>query len=600
MKRISTLIKSNQLKMAFAFYSLFFLILFIQFPLNKALPGNCDTWLALTLPSHTFESIKAFFMGVEPGVAMYPVLNPLAYGESAYAAQIMIMFIKLFGFADYWTNYIFISAIFVLTAFSIFIFAGNFVSSFYAKLFAGFVFACNNMTFAHIDDSVLLFFFLPALSLHFLYKYFKENKFKHLIISAVFAGIQIYMAFYVFLYLAVMIAVFSIVTVKKERIKISEQIKPALIFFSIVVFVALPNVLFYFKTLFSLDFVSPFNSLYTAKKASLNPISMALVLKNNLIYPDIGEMLGIPKNWGFIRHYCFTGLLALGLFIYSLFKWNRNRLLFLLFALTGVFMALGPVFQFNFEDLFYSPLYIFYKIIPILSFLRVTCRAHFIFLFAISVASAISFERLASLFPKKAFLLIPAFFLIHFVENTPFPMKSFDAHYTEKAPEIFNEIRALDSSAVILNLPSFMEIEYPNWDDRIYDNPHNFVAKNKEKETLEIENIGMFVYSWDNLFEYNREIIYFNWQTRHKLNTVNGVNGYFPTPRMMYQYQISSLPSKEAFQKLKEWNIDYVIWHQDMIIERDKISLRDLEKSPCLKKIKVTGDSHLFKLVECK
>ena len=599
MKKTASLINENPLKTAIIFYGLFFLILFLQFPLKKALSGNCDTWLALTYSTYTFESIKSFFTGEYMGRAMYPVENPLAYGESAPGAQMMIIFFKMFGLSDHWTNYFYISLVFIMTASAIFVFAGNFVSSFYGRLFAGFVFTCNNMTFAHIDDSIIVFFFIAALSLHFLYKWFRERKNKYLMTAAVLNGIQVYFSFYNFLYLSVMAAVFIIVLSPKNKTAIKELAKPLSIFSAIVLSISLPMVLFYLHTLKGLEFVNPFGSLYTTKKASLNPISMIMVLPDNLIYPDIGEMLGIPKNWGFIRHYCFTGLLSLSLFIYSMGKWNKHRLLFAATAFAGLFMALGPVFQFNFQDLFYSPLYIFYTLVPILEFLRVTLRAHFIFLFAISISAAISFDKITKIFPKKALFLIPAFFIVHAIENTPFPMISFDGSYTETVPEIYSEIKQTKTDAVVLDLPSFMKIDHPDWKDRVYNDPARFVKKSPDNPPLIVENLGMFVYSWDDLFEYNREIIYTNWQTSHKLNSVNGVNGYFPTPRMMFQYHINKLPDPKSFSALKKWGVEYIVWHEDMVIKRDTLKLFHLRRSPCLESLKVDGDKHLFRLKKC-
>ena len=101
---------------AFILYTIFFAILFLQFPLKKALSGNCDTWLALTYPGYTFEVIKSFFTGEKFGIPMYPVTNPLAYGESAPGIQFFIILIRSLGLADYWTNYIYITLIFSLNS----------------------------------------------------------------------------------------------------------------------------------------------------------------------------------------------------------------------------------------------------------------------------------------------------------------------------------------------------------------------------------------------------------------------------------------------------------------------------------------------------
>lgn len=594
--------------LAFLIYFLFFALLFLQLPLRKEISGNCDSWLALTYSTHNLEVLKSFFTGEAAGRAMYPVENPLAYGESAPGMQLIIMLLKSSGLTDYWANFWFITVLLALTAFGIFIFSGNFTRFFPARLFAGFCFACSNMVFAHIDDSVIIFFFIPALVLHLIYRYFEENKTKYLIISSILAGTEIYFSFYVFFYQFVMISVLSAFLARKNGFKIYKSAKLFSLYLLISFVIASPNFLYYLYTLYNLDFVPVFEAFYTAKKASFSIVDMFLVLPNNLIYPNIGKFLnvgkffGIPMNWGFVRHYNFTGLLLAALFIYSLFKWNsKNRGLFALMAAAGIFFACGPVFTFGMKEIFYSPLYIFYKPVPVLKFLRVACRAHFIFLFAASVSAALSFERLC-LKTKHQNIVIIAFFIVHFIESTPFPLKGFDASITEKVPLIYETARQQNiSRPLILELPAEMTIEFPVKKMGKFADPKDFVTKKESNPQLEVVNIGMFVDSWDDIFQYNREIIYTNWQNRHKIDSINGVNGYFPTPRMIFQFHINSLPSPESFTFLRKSGVHFIVWHEFMKIKSDKISLDDLEKSPCLRKIETNSEgSTLFKLIECK
>ncbi|HNZ55010.1 MAG TPA: hypothetical protein PKN76_12805, partial [bacterium] len=548
---------------AFLIYLFFFLILFLQLPLRKEISGNCDTWLALSYSSYSLESIKSFLTGTEPGSPMHPVHNPLAYGESAPGIQLPIIIMKYLGLSDYWVNYLYISAIFSLTAFAIFVFAGNFTVFFPAKMLAGFIFTVNNISFAHIDDSIIIFFFFPVLALHFLFRWFHEKNIKFLVLSSVLAGIQIYFSFYVFFYQFVMIFIFSAVSVFKNRVKLTELIKPAALYLLISAAIFVPHLLFYLKTIQELEFVEIFDKFYTVKMASINPLDFILVLPDNLIYPDLGKMTGIPMNWGFVRHYNFTGLIALALFIYSFFKWNNFRLFLGMTALAGLFLAAGPVFMFNMKEVFYSPLYVFYKLIPALGFLRVAVRAHFIFLFAMSIGAALSTEKL---FKGKKYqnFFISAMFLLHFFESTPLPIKGFDASMTDKVPMIYNYIKKMDGRPLIIELPSRMDVEFLNWDDSIFNDPAEFIFKGTDRLSLKVENISMFVNSWDDIFQYNREIIYTNWQTSHKIDSVNGVNGYFPVPRMMYQYHINRLPDKKSFQTLKKWGVNYIVWHESM------------------------------------
>lgn len=598
MQSIFMKVSKNLSFTALLLYFIFFLLLFLQLPLKKQIPGNCDTWLALTYSSYTLETLKSHFEGENTFRPMYPVDNPLAYGESTPGTQALIIILKYIGLKDYWAYYLFICFIFALTAFSIFVFTGNFTNSFPAALFAGFIFTVNNMSFAHIDDPIIIFFFFPVISLHFLLKWFRKKERKFLVLSAVTAGLQIYFSFYLFFYQLVMILVFFVVFLFQNKELRVETVRSFLLFPIILGMIATPHVYFYFGTLHGLEFVELFESFYTVKMASLNPIDLLLVLPDNLIYPDLGKLLDIPMNWGFARHYNFTGFLALILFIYSMFKWNRHRLLFGLLAVTGIFLATGPVFMFNFKEVFFSPLYLFYKLIPILAFLRVAARAHFIFLFALSVGAALSAEKILS-GKKHLHFFFAVFFMFHFLESTPFPLKGFDASLTDSVPMIYQAAKTIKNDAVIAVLPSRMDIEYLNWDDSVFNDPHRFIYKNSLNPKLKVDNISMFVHSWDDIFQYNREIIYTYWQTSHKLDSINGVNGYFPVSRMMYQYHISKIPEKSAFTTLRKWGVDYIIWHEFMKIEGDTQTLEMLLNSPCLKKIYAGEKSWLFKLEEC-
>ena len=582
---------------ALILYTVFFAVLFLQFPLKKAISGNCDTWLTLTYPGYTFEVIKSFFTGEKFGIPMYPVTNPLSYGESAPGIQIIIILIRSLGLADYWTNYIYITLIFSLTGLAVFIFAENFTRTFAGSLLAGFIFTCSNMSFAHIDDSIVVFFFLPALSLHFLTRWFKERRNRLLHVSAVLGGLQIYFSFYIFFYLCVLSALFIIFYYFQKKIKFKIFIKPFIVYAVIFLAISVPHIGFHYYTLKELDFITPFEQIYTIKMASLNPTDLVLVLPGNLIYPDLGKYIGFPMNWGFVRHYNFTGLAAFILLIYSFFRWNRYRLLVGLIAATGIFLAIGPVFMFNMKEILKSPLYILYEWIPLLTFLRVGARAHFIFLFALSIGAALSAERFSGKF-KIPSIIIAGIFVLHFFENTPFPMKAFDASYTEKIPEVYSFIEAKNPEALILELPSTMNIEYINWDDSVFNNPGNYVLKSSN--SLKVDNLGMFVNSWDSLFEYNREIIYMNWQLDHKLNSVNGVNGYFPTPRIMWQYHINRLPDENSLKTIKKWGVDYIIWNSSMQIKSDNLKISELIKSRCLEKIYSNNKNYAFEIKDCK
>ena len=68
----------------------------------------------------------------------------------------------------------------------------------------------------------------------------------------------------------------------------------------------------------------------------------------------------------------------------------------------------------------------------------------------------------------------------------------------------------------------------------------------------------------EDLFEWNREIIYMNRQTYHRQNVVNGVHGYFPRTRLEAQRLVDALPAPDAFAGLRALGVDYVVYHHSL------------------------------------
>ena len=192
---------------------------------------------------------------------------------------------------------------------------------------------------------------------------------------------------------------------------------------------------------------------------------------------------------------------------------------------------------------------------------------------------------------------------IQILENVPFPIKGFDAAITEKVPEIYETVKQQNiRQPLILELPAEMSVKFDAEEMKKFKKPKDFIHKNKSGENtrLSVSDTGIFTDSWDDIFQYNREVIYTNWQNSHKIDSVNGLNGYFPTPRIIFQYYINTLPEPESFTLLRKSGINFIVWHEFMKTRTDTLSLDDLEKSPCLIKIAENSEgSTLFKLISC-
>ncbi len=578
----------------FFIYLIFYLLFFLRFPLHNSLPGNCDSLLVVAISDFKLEQLTSFFSGNHHGVPMFPVLDPLAYGESSPGGAFFVILFRLLGFNNLVSLYLFLVMLFALNGFAVFIFSKHFLKTFYFRIFAGFAFSLSNMMFAHIDDFIVYFYFFPLVSAFFLIKFLNSNKIKNLFIASFIFAFEIYFSFYVFLYGGFFLILVFLYFSRINGKKINFILKNGVIFSIPILIFALPRIFYYFYTLNQLNFVTPFAPMFTTQMTSLMPFDFVLALPNNLFY---GDWIKIPMNWGFVRHHNFIGFLVVGFSVYAFLKKYKYRYFFVSLFLIALILGFGPYFMWNLKPLFPLPLIIFYKFIPILKFLRVTNRVYFLGLLALSVFSAKGGEIFAQKFNKKYLpLIFMLFFVVNFVENVPFPLKEFKIGKYLKTPKVYNFIKEKNKEAKILDLPSRFSTEFLNWDEKKFDSPYKFVKKRKNQPILKVDNLSMFYNSWDNVFQYNRELFYFIWQTNHHLDTFSGVNGYFPVSRMIVQKHIENLPQKKEFLWLKNVGVDFIVFHKNLICNDDKKNWYDVVASTCLKRIFEDNENTVYKI----
>jgi len=581
------------------FFTLFFLSLFSQFPLDKSIPGNCDSWLVISLSNTYMDKLRACVTDEEAGRAMFPVENVLAYGESAPGSALIFIFYRLLGLNDYLAYYGYISTIFILTAFGVYLLATLYVEFRLAALFAGFAFACSNLFFAHIDDSIIFFYFLPALSIFFLVRYFREQKKEFLFISALIGGLEVYFSVYVFIYETIALMVFFVCRFLNHPGKTAGEV---IRWCSVYGIVACPFFLYYLSVLHNLDIVIPFDPSDVITRMSLNLRDPFLILPGNLLYKGI-EPPSQGVYWMFVRHYAFIGWLVILMALVSLFKLNRENVQFWIIALLGIFLAFGFTIQIG-DMQIHTPYYYLYRWIPYLAFLRVTIRAYFLFSFAVSILSAMGLSLLMRWLRctkgKSAFLLVAAVIAVHFVENTPFPLKGYPVGQYVELPEEYRAFTDGAKGSVILDLPSRFSVTYSNWNEEIFQEPSEFIYKKRKNQPGLLIDRGpqIFLESHKNLFEYNRDIIYMNWQTKHKQNIVGGINGYFPTSRVIFQRKIMDLPKREALQWLKGQGVTHIVFHKDMVFAGEESLLDNLKGSPYITNIREGERLAVFTFVQ--
>src|SRR5258705_13700535 len=83
-----------------AAYAAYFLLLFAQFPLAGRLPGNCDTWYAISFTNIYLNHVRDFIGLGHHGTFLYPVEHPLAYGETSFGLALLPMLLRALRIGD--------------------------------------------------------------------------------------------------------------------------------------------------------------------------------------------------------------------------------------------------------------------------------------------------------------------------------------------------------------------------------------------------------------------------------------------------------------------------------------------------------------------
>ena len=561
-------------------YFLFFLILFAQFPLKKAIPGNCDSWLVIALSNSYLNEIISSMTNVPIGTSMYPAENIFSYGESSPGGAFLFLLFRIFGLNNINSYYLYITSIFALTAFGIFLLSRFYTRSILPSLLAGFMFTCSNFILANIDDSIIVFYFLPAMTILFLKKYLKYYRIKYLYFSAIFGGLQIYFSSYVFIYQTIVLTVF--VLLYPRKFLGHNKVAPFLKYIAIYALLSIPYMISYLSIYSNANFFNPFGPPeHIGASCSLTPINFFRVLPNNLIY-DFNIYFIERSNttnsfssllahqglyWGFLRKSAFIGFLVLFLAGLSFKKINKHKLELIIIGLLGVILSTTQSINLCGVEI-YPPLKVLSSIFPILKYLRVPLRAYALFIFAISILAAFGMKAIIPKIKFKGFksliLLIVCF--IFFLENIPMPLQAYNIENYDRIPAEYANFFKNTENKIILDLPS--------------------------------RGINNFDISQRDLFHYNREIIYMNWQNQHKQNIFNGVNGYFPKKRSEIQKIVNQLPNTTALASLKNMGLDYIVFHKDMVLSPDEDILESLKKIKQSDQVLDTERLTIFRLIK--
>ncbi|HUU22796.1 MAG TPA: hypothetical protein VM389_09705, partial [Phycisphaerae bacterium] len=408
--------------------------------------------------------------------------------------------------------------------------------------------------FANIDDSIVLFWFPACLAARWLLGYLEDGDRRALLLAAVVGGLQVLFSVYVFFYQSLallLILVFHArrIAFRRDRIHL---LAGTLVYLAIPAATIVP----YIMAARDGGYTNPFGSLSVLHAASLGIADLGRALPENMVYPSWPDPRQEFGFWVLVRRHAFAGVALWCLAAWGAMDGRRGRSMLLALAALGLFLAMGPFIQVR-EAVGYSPLYFIHKWIPQTAFLRVPLRGFFLTLLALSLLAARGMDRLLSLpvfsSGRRVAIVAVALMAIHVAENAPMPARGYAGSRYATPPSGYLEVFEGRRGDVVLDLPTSTGTD--------------------------------FSASGDDLFPYNREIIYMNWQTSHGQNIMGGVNGYYPRHRLGLQPLVDRIPRLVPLASLALAGLTHIACHKKMLLPGERDPLPSLDRSRFLKKI---------------
>lgn len=524
---------------ALALYVFLFGAFFAGYPATGTLPGNCDTWLAIAL-SETYVDEMARGVGDHSiGRAMFPLEDVHAYGEaSPLAASIYLLPRLLLGMQPVTAYWILLTTLFASTAFAGFLLARALTGNAVAATAGGFMLACSNLLFAHIDDPIIVALALPCLAWWSLEEGMRSESRRRLLAAGALGGAQVLISVYVFAYQSLLLGLVLLLRRPWRTTTVGRRNVAAAAL--VYVAVATPSFIYY-SAAADQEMVEPSTEERRAsyRYLALQPSDWFAPLPNNLIYDSRPLAPESFAFWGGQRKRAFFGYAILLLAIVGLVRARRDR------ALLGSVIAVGLLLGWGGTQLGsirIEPIgWYLYQLHPLLGFLRIAGRAHLLVGLACAVAATHGIAAIMEVTQRRhlSYGIVAAIAVLHAAENVPLPMPRFAAAQYQRVPTAYVAAFAGRASpATVFDLPSH--------------------------SGYDLRGAGAA------LFPYNREIIYMLWQTQHHQNVVNGVNGYFSPLRLELDDLATRITDTDSLARLRQLGVTHLVYHPELVLDAEE------------------------------
>ena len=511
---------------------------FAWLTMRGELPGNTDTWLAIALAEDTWSRFTAWIQGLPvPPSSMFPVERVLDYGEPGLFWQLV------YGGLRIWTD----DLVILWNAAGCGMALANVAAvAFLASILglgtagavaSGLLFGIWGFWFANIDDITYHFYAVTAVALATSRIAVGRRNVRLLVVSGVLLGLNAWMSVYVFvLSILAWLCVLG-VDVHGRRL----TVRQAMLAGVCAVLPASPIAIEMVRRYLTLEVVNPFNPsdfdvfLIAAKNTSIHLQDFLRPVRGTLLIPDpVGSDQTVV--WSHLRRAAWPGFAFALFWFVGAVQAVRGRRHFparpvLVIWAIYMLIAIGPVLELpGFEVP--MPLFALYSFVEPARFFRVPLRALTAAHLAASLVAGAGVQKawnaLSAYGRSWAGSVAVAVVLLQFLEHVPLPPVGYAARTYLTPPEaLVHCAEQLPPDAVVAFLPSSMDL--------------------------------VFYRDGEDLYPYNREMIYLLWQIRLGRASVNGANGYIPPSRVEVDRLLRALPESRALARLTDFGVTHLV-----------------------------------------
>ena len=533
-----------------------------------------DTYLVnLTLKHYMHVFTSGSFGDLAQAPMFYGFKNSLSFTDSYFmqALQAFPIYLLISKNIIVVTNMVNILTI-LASLMAMYILIFYFTKSQILSILGSIIYVFNPYVSAHFPEHQMLFSvqWIPLIFLFF-EKSLELQSRRNLFLFFLFLTCQLLSSLYYAVFLTVILPLYISLRILQKKVKLKKFINLGsvlglLFFFSVV----LISAHFYLQT-FSNESIH--RGLEETNIYSAKPIDLFLNLNTrNVLYSKLAQELGLETElvlvssettyfWGITVWVLF---IIISILVIRNFRKYQYLFLLLLLIIFCVLFSFGPQIAFGDNFKIPGPYLFFYKIDPLVRFLRAPPRiAAFIFFFlALFICLSLPhLTRILGSFKKKVLYLIITLFILIEYWNKPLGF----INITNEQKHFYEVLNNQSQIKVILNLP----IGY-----QIYTYPEGTLG----------DNVDYHYLLWASAL--------------HSKNLFNGSSGFIPdeyTRRVIYLRD--QFPTMSKIEKLKSWGVDGIVLNREEYSRPQEFDLTsDLLNELGVKKVIQTPNLVLFDL----